>query len=90
MGDLEIINSINTEPIRPPEHVSIDEIINSVPCMSLNNPATYSLYLYYNKTHLESDEKDMVNAVIEKLKLERSAINKKNIEYMNRHKESSQ
>ena len=86
MSDLDIINSITASPQRPPDHVSLEEIINSVPCMTLNNPATFALYLHYNDKHLEDDEKDKVNGIIEKLKLERSQLNKKNIEYMERHK----
>jgi len=87
-SDLDIINSLTAEPERPPEHVSLEEIINGVPCMALNNPATYALYLHYNEKHLEAAEKEKVNKVIEKLKNERSAINKKNIEYMERDKMS--
>jgi|TARA_R100000081_G_C4813619_1_gene173060 hypothetical protein len=86
MSDLDIINSITASPVRPPEHVSLEEIINSVPCMELNNPATFALYLHYNEKHLEADEKKKVNGIIEKLKIERSAINRKNIQYMERHK----
>ncbi len=86
MSDLDIINSITASPVRPTDHVSLEEIINSVPCMTLNNPATFALYLHYNDKHLEDDEKDKVNGIIEKLKLERSQHNKKNIEYMERHK----
>ena len=85
MSDLDIINNITSEPERPPEHVSLEEIINSIPCMALNNPATFALYLHYNK-HLEEDEKTKVNNIIEKLKRERSAANKKNIRYMERDK----
>jgi len=77
MSDLDIINSITASPERPPDHVSLEEIINSVPCMALNNPATFALYLHYNDKHLEDDEKEKVNGIIEKLKLERSRINKK-------------
>ncbi len=86
MSDLDIINSITASPVRPTDHVSLEEIINSVPCMTLNNPATFALYLHYNDKHLEDDEKNKVNGIIEKLKLERSQLNKKNIEYMERHK----
>ena len=85
MSDLDIINNITSEPDRPPDHVTLEEIINSIPCMALNNPATFALYLHYNK-HLEEDEKTKVNNIIEKLKRERSAANKKNIRYMDRDK----
>lgn len=84
-SDLDIINSITAEPVRPPDHVSLEEIINSVPLMALNNPATYALYLHYNK-HLEEDEIKKVNNIIEKLRKERGAANDKNIEYMERDK----
>jgi hypothetical protein len=85
MSDLDIINSITAEPERPPEHVSLEEIINGVPCMALNNPATYALYLHYNDKHLDDGEKVKVNNIIEKMRRERSAINKKNIQYMEKH-----
>jgi len=85
MSDLDIINSITAEPERPPDHVSLEEIINSVPCMALNNPATYALYLHYNDKHLDDGEKHKVNCIIEKLKRERGAIDKKNIVYMEKH-----
>ncbi len=86
MSDLDIINNITAEPERPTDHVSLEEIINSVPCMALNNPATFALYLHYNDKHLDDGEKVKVSNIIEKLKRERSAINKKNIEYMERDK----
>jgi glycerol dehydrogenase-like iron-containing ADH family enzyme len=54
--------------------------------MELNNPATFALYLHYNDKHLEDEEKVKVNNIIEKLRRERSAINRKNIEYMERDK----
>ena len=57
MSDLDIINNITSEPERPTDHVSLEEIINSVPYMALNNPATFALYLHYNDKHLEEDEK---------------------------------
>ena len=87
MSDLDIINNITSEPERPTDHVSLEEIINSVPYMALNNPATFALYLHYNDKHLEEDEKTKVNGIIEKLKRERGAANKKNIEYMERDKD---
>ena len=55
--------------------------------MALNNPATFALYLHYNDKHLDDGEKVKVNNIIEKLKRERSAINKKNIQYMERDKD---
>lgn len=85
MSDLDIINSITAEPERPPDHVSLEEIINSVPCMALNNPATYALYLHYNDKHLDEGEKHKVNNIIYKLKRERGQIDKKNIVYMEKH-----
>jgi hypothetical protein len=84
MSELDIINSIASEPIRPPEHVTLETIISDVPNMSLDNPATYALYIYYNP-HLGDDEKAKVEAIIEKFKVERQKINDKNKEYMERH-----
>tara|TARA_R110000782_G_scaffold128247_6_gene219851 strand:+ start:323 stop:640 length:318 start_codon:yes stop_codon:yes gene_type:complete len=84
MSEIDIINSIASEPIRPPEHVTLETIISDVPNMSLDNPATYALYMYYNP-HLGDDEKSKVEAIIEKFKVERQKINDKNKEYMERH-----
>ena len=84
MSEIDIINSIASEPIRPPEHVTLETIISDVPNMSLDNPATYALYIYYNP-HLGDDEKAKVEAIIQKFKVERQKINDKNKEYMERH-----
>ncbi len=84
MSDLELINSIASEPIRPPEHVSLEQIINEVPNMDLKTPATYALYLHYNP-HLDDGEREKVNNIIEKMRQERTQINKKNIDYMEKH-----
>ena len=86
MSDLEIINSLTNEPVRPIEHVSLESIINTIPYMTLNNPATYALYLHYNKDHLEQDEVNKINMVIEKFRVERTNINKRNLEFMEKHK----
>jgi len=84
MSELDIINSIASTPVRPPEHVSLETIISDVPNMSLESPATYALYLYYNP-HLGDAEKAKVEAIIQKFKTERQKINDKNKEYMERH-----
>jgi len=84
MSDLELINSIASEPIRPPEHVSLEQIINEVPNMDLKTPATYALYLHYNP-HLDDGEREKVTAIIEKMRQERTQINKRNIDYMDKH-----
>jgi len=84
MSDFDLINSIASEPIRPPEHVSLEQIINEIPNMTLECPATFALYLHYNP-HLDDGEREKVTAIIEKMRLERTQINKKNIQYMTKH-----
>ena len=84
MSELDIINSLASTPVRPPEHVTLETIISDVPNMSLESPATYALYLYYNP-HLGDAEKAKVEAIIQKFKTERQKINDKNKEYMERH-----
>ena len=84
MSDLDIINSLSSEPVRPLNHVSIEEIITSVPCMTIDSPATYALYIHYNKEHLEEAEVEKVNTLILRLQTERSLTMKRNIEYMDR------
>lgn len=86
MASMDIINSLADEPIRPPEFVSLETIINEVPCMSVSNPTAFYLYLYYNDKFLTDEEKNQVNKVIHKLKTERDAATKKNIEYLDRWK----
>lgn len=86
MASMDIINSLADEPIRPPEFVSLETIINEVPCMSVSNPTAFYLYLYYNDKFLTDEEKNQVNKVINKLKTERDAATKKNIEYLDRWK----
>jgi len=90
MTDSDLINAIASEPIRPPEHVSFEEIIANVPCMSKDNPALYSLYLHYNENHLDDSEIFKIESIIRKFQIERTNINKKNIEYMERDKKKSE
>tara|TARA_R110000796_G_scaffold26949_9_gene74428 strand:+ start:112 stop:408 length:297 start_codon:yes stop_codon:yes gene_type:complete len=89
MADMDIINSLADEPVRPPEFVSIETIINEIPNMGVKNPTTFCLYLYYNKEFLTDDEKEKVEMVINKLKTERDAITDKNINYLDRWKSES-
>jgi len=84
MSDFDLINSIASEPIRPPDHVSLEQIINDIPNMTLECPATFALYLHYNP-HLDDDEREKVNNIIEKMRQERTQINNKNIQYMEKH-----
>ena len=84
MSDLDIINSIASEPERPVEHVSLESIIKEVPCMDERCPAAYALYIFYNQKHLSTAEIKKVESVIEKLKTQRSIVNAKNIKYMER------
>tara|TARA_Y100000004_G_C8885228_1_gene399415 strand:+ start:39 stop:332 length:294 start_codon:yes stop_codon:yes gene_type:complete len=86
MADMDIINSLADEPIRPPEFVKLETIINEVPCMSVNNPTAFYLYLYYNDKFLTDEEKSQVNKIIHKLKTERDAATQKNIDYLDRWK----
>tara|TARA_R110001606_G_scaffold307462_2_gene454432 strand:+ start:129 stop:419 length:291 start_codon:yes stop_codon:yes gene_type:complete len=86
MTDMDIINSLADEPVRPPEFTSLETIIAEVPYMSVNNPATFYLYLHYNEQYLSEEEKTQVEKVINKLKSERDAITDKNISYLERHK----
>ena len=46
MADMDIINSLADEPVRPPEFVSLETIINEIPNMGVKNPTTFCLYLY--------------------------------------------
>ena len=86
MADMDIINSLADEPIRPPEFVSLETIITEIPNMSVNNPATFYLYMYYNDKFLSDEEKSQIEKVINKLKVQRDAATQKNIEYLERWK----
>ena len=83
---MDIINSLADEPIRPPEFVTLETIITEIPNMSVSNPTAFYLYLYYNDKFLSDEEKSQVEKVIHKLKTERDAITKKNIDYLERWK----
>ncbi len=86
MADMDIINSLADEPIRPPEFVSLETIITEIPNMSVSNPTAFYLYLYYNDKFLSDDEKSQIEKVINKLKVQRDAATQKNIEYLERWK----
>ncbi len=86
MSSMDIINSLADEPTRPPEFVSLETIISEIPNMSVSNPTTFYLYLYYNDKFLTEEEKSQTNKVINKLKVERDAITTKNINYLDRWK----
>jgi len=86
MASMDIINSLADEPIRPPEFVSLETIISEIPNMSVSNPTTFYLYLYYNDKYLTADEKSKLEIVINKLKVERDAHTIKNIDYLERWK----
>ncbi len=89
--DSDIINSLAGEPIRPPEFVSLEDIINNVPNMNARNPTTFFLYLHYNDKWLSKEEKNQIEIVMEKLKIERDMCSTKNIGYLERwKKETSQ
>lgn len=90
MSDMDIINSIADEPARPPEFVSLETIINEIPNQSINNPGTFYLYLHHNKKWLTDEEVKTVEKVINKLKIERTSVNNKNIQYLERHKPTLQ
>ena len=86
MTDIDIINSLADEPIRPPEFTSLETIINEIPYMSVSNPTAFYLYLHYNDKWLSAEEKAQVEKVIYKLKAERDDVNNKNINYLERDK----
>jgi len=86
MTDMDIINSLADEPIRPPEFVSLETIITEIPNMSVSNPTAFYLYLYYNDKFLSDEEKSQIEKVIHKLKVQRDAATQKNIEYLERWK----
>jgi len=90
MADMNIINSLANEPIRPPEFVSLEAIINEIPNMSESNPAAFYLYLYYNDKLLTDEEKNQIEKVIHKLKTQRDAVTTKNIEYLERWKSKNE
>lgn len=86
MSDLDIITNLSNEPIRPPEYRSLDSILAEYPLLNTNSPTLFHLYLTYNDKCLSDAEKTSVEKVIEKLRMEQTFINRKNVEYMERHK----
>lgn len=88
MNTLEELDSIlNSIPpaVEKENFVSFDEIQAIDPMFHKENPATYHLYLTYNGNILSDEEKEKVREIIHRLKCRQSMINKRNLEYMNRH-----
>jgi len=73
--------------IRPPEYISIEQIVSEVPYQNMESPSSWELYLYYNKDILDENEKANVRAVVDKLKKERDMVFERNVEYFEKNKE---
>jgi len=86
MSDKEIFNQILSEPVRPPDFKSLEMILTDYPLLDLKSPMLYQLYINLNESHLSEEELEEVRCVIFKLKVQATANNKANIEYMERHK----
>lgn len=86
MSDLDIINTLSAEPIRPPEFKTLNDIITEYPLFDINSPTLYHLYLTFNNKYLSDDEKAKIEIVINKLRMEQTLTNRENIAYMERHK----
>lgn len=85
MTDSDIINNLSSEPIRPPDFKSLNDIMLEYPLFGVTSPTTYHLYLTLNDKYLTDDEKAKIQLVIDKLKMEQTLINRENIAYMERH-----
>ena len=85
MNDKEIFDKILNEPERTFEFKSLEMILMEYPILDLENPALYQIYKNINKSHLSEEENLQLDAVILKLRIRQSNINKQNIEYLERH-----
>ena len=85
MSDREFINKILSEPVRPPEFKSLEELMLEYPILDLKNPMLYQLYISCNDLYLSAEEIEEVRCVILKLKVQATVNDKANIEYMERH-----
>lgn len=78
----EILNDI---PVFDSEMITLDDIMKIHPSLDLQNPLLYHLYLTYNNNKIKDIEREKIRTIIERLKYNQQAINKYNMEYMNRH-----
>ena len=85
MNDKEIFDKILNEPERTIEFKSLEMILMEYPILDLENPALYQIYKNINKSNLSDEENLQLDAIILKLRIKQTNINKHNIEYLERH-----
>lgn len=81
-----ILDKILSEPDRAPKFQSLEMIMGDYPLLDLDSPMLYQIYMNVNEGLISDEEKMQCNAVILKLKIKMTAVNKENIAYMERHK----
>ena len=81
-----ILDKILSEPDRAPKFQSLEMIMGDYPLLDLDSPMLYQIYMNVNEGLISDEEKMQCNAVILKLKIKMTAVNKDNIAYMERHK----
>jgi hypothetical protein len=81
-----ILDKILSEPDRAARFQSLEMILADYPLLDLDSPMLYQIYMNVNEGQISDEEKMQCNAVILKLKMKMTAVNKENIAYMERHK----
>jgi len=85
MNDKEIFDKILNEPERKLEFKSLEMLLMEYPILDLENPALYQIYKNLNVSHLSEEENLQLDAIILKLRIKQTNINKQNVEYLERH-----
>jgi len=81
-----ILDKVLSEPDRAPKYQSLETIMSDYPLLDIDSPMLYQIYMNVNEGLISEEEKMQCNAVILKLKIKMTAVNKENIAYMERHK----
>ena len=86
MEDFDLIDRLTQDSqVEKPMLYSLERIMSDIPNLQQDDPMLYVLYKEYNKSLLTHEEHTKVNDLISILKQKQQSIDKKNIEYMEKH-----
>jgi len=83
--DNTIIDQAIKEAEKPIDYISLETIVREVPLLTYETPLTYHLYINYNKHILTDEEIKKCMTAIKTLQERRTAINKKQMDYMDKN-----
>ena len=81
---MKVVETILSHNLTP-EKMTLADIKYSIPTLTDGDPLLYALYLHHNKDLLTDTEKDVLQAVILKLKAHHQRVDDINLAYMSRH-----